>query len=141
MEWINDLGNVNYIAVAVATISSYVLGFVWYHWQVFGKAWAKSLGLTKEDADNTEGLGGVFIISLLGGLTKTVCMAVLMFATNTTGVIAGAFFGTIIALALIATSIAYYNGFARASSQLTWINVAHGIIELTVIGAIIGAFS
>lgn len=141
MDWINDLRNINYIAVAVATVSSYALGFIWYHWSVFGAAWAKSLGITKEEADNTDGLGGAFIVSLIGGVAKTVCTAVLMFATGATGVLGGAIFGAIVALALISTSLAYYNGFARMPSKLTLINAAHNIVELTVIGAIIGAFA
>ena len=72
MDIILELQNLNYIAVAVATIVSYVLGFTWYHWAIFGEAWANALGLTKEEADNTEGLGGAFVMSLISGLTKTI---------------------------------------------------------------------
>jgi len=57
MNWMSDLQSINYIAVAAATIASYLLGFAWYHWAVFGEAWANALGITKEKADNTEGLG------------------------------------------------------------------------------------
>ena len=65
MNWIVELQNINYIGVAIATITSYVLGFGWYHWAVFGEAWANALGITKDEADNTEGLGGAFIMSLI----------------------------------------------------------------------------
>ena len=47
MDFIAELQNLNYVAVSVATIASYILGFVWYHWAVFGNAWANALGLTK----------------------------------------------------------------------------------------------
>lgn len=140
MNWINDLGNISYLAILAATIASYVLGFVWYHWKVFGAAWAESLNLTKEEADNTNGLGGAFIISLIGGFAKAASMAVLMFAVDITGIVSGACFGAIVSLVLIASSIAYYNGFARISSKFTLISVAHSIAELTLIGGIIGAF-
>ena len=141
MNFIAELQNLNYIAVAIATIASYVLGFVWYYWAVFGEAWANALGLTKEEADNTEGLGGAFVISLVSGLTKTLFIALLMSATNTTGVLNGAFLGAVIATVFTVTSLGYYNGFARTSSKLTLINSAHSIVELTLIGAIIGIFS
>ncbi|MBT4289091.1 MAG: DUF1761 domain-containing protein [Deltaproteobacteria bacterium] len=141
MDWIDNLRNVDYIAVAVATVSSYVLGFVWYHWAVFGKTWAKLLGMTKDEADKTEGLAGAFIMSLIGGLAKTIFMAVLMVATGTTSAFGGVVFGGIVALTLISTSIAYHNGFARVSSKLTMIDAAHDIVELAVIGAIIGMFA
>ena len=93
MNWITEIQNINYIAVAIATITSYVLGFTWYHWAVFGEAWASALGMTKEEADNTEGLGGAFIISLISGLTKSLCIGLLMAAANISGVLNGAFLG------------------------------------------------
>ncbi|WP_108816992.1 DUF1761 family protein [Loktanella sp. Alg231-35] len=65
---IAELQNLNFIAVVIATVAIYVLGFAWYHWSIFGKAWANSLGITKEQADNTEGLGGAFVASLVSGL-------------------------------------------------------------------------
>jgi len=141
MNLIEELQSLNYIAVAIATITSYVLGFAWYYWAVFGEAWANALGLTKEEADNTEGLGGAFAISLVSGLTKTIFIALLMSATNISGVLSGAFFGAVIAAVFTVTSLGYYNGFARTSSKLTLINSAHSIVELTLIGAIIGIFT
>ena len=141
MNWIAEIQNINYIAVAIATIASYVLGFAWYHWAIFGEAWANTLGLTKEQADSTEGLGGAFIMSLVSGLAKTLCMALLMAAVGISGITNGAFFGAAIAATFIFTSLGYYNGFARVSSKLTLINSAHSIVELILIGAIIGAFA
>lgn len=141
MNWIAELQNINYIAVAIATIASYALGFTWYHWAVFGKAWASALGITKEEADNTEGLGGAFIMSLISGLTKALFIALLMAAINISGIFIGAFFGAAIAAVFIFTSLGYYNGFARTPSKLTLINSAHSIVELALIGAIIGVFT
>jgi hypothetical protein len=141
MNLIEELQNINYMAVATATIASYVLGFVWYHWAVFGEAWASALSITKEEADNTEGLGGAFAISLVSGLAKTLFIALLMSATNISGALSGAFFGVVIAAVFTITSLGYYNGFARTSSKLTLINSAHSLVELSLIGAIIGMFS
>lgn len=141
LTWITELQNINYLAVAVATVVSYVLGFAWYHWAVFGKAWAEALGITKEQADNTEGLGGAFVVSLISGLTKSLCMALLMAAANISDLLSGAFFGLVIAGVFTVTSLGYYNGFARTPSKLTLINSAHSIAELVLIGAIIGALS
>jgi len=141
MNWITELQNINYIAVAVGAVSSYILGFVWYHWAIFGKAWANALGITKEEADNTEGLGGAFIISLISGLSKALLIAILMAATNISGFLSGILFGAVVAAVITAASLGYYNGFARVPSKLTLINSAHSLIELALIGAIIGAFT
>lgn len=141
MNLIEALQNLNYIAVAIAAITSYVLGFFWYHWAVFGKAWANTLGLSKEEADNTEGLGGAFAISLVSGLSKTLLIAFLLSALNTSGVLSGAFLGAVVAIVFTATPLGYYNGFARTSAKLTLINSAHSVAELALIGAIIAAFN
>jgi flagellar biosynthesis protein FlhB len=141
MDIILELQNLNFIAVAIATIVSYVLGFGWYHWAIFGEAWSNALGLTKEEADNTEGLGGAFVMSLISGLTKTILIALLMSVTNISGVLNGAFFGAAIATVLTVTSLGYYNGFARIPSKLTLINSAHSVVELALIGAVSGMFA
>jgi len=141
MNWMSELQSINYIAVLVATIASYLLGFAWYHWAVFGEAWANALGITKDEADNTEGLGGAFIMSLISGLTKTLLIALLIAVTNISGALSGALFGAVVATVFTITSLGYYNGFARTSSKLTLINSAHSIVELTLIGAIIGSFT
>ena len=141
MSWITEFQNINYIAVAIATIASYVLGFIWYHWSVFGEAWATALGMTKEEADNTDGLGGAFAVSLISGFAKALFIACLMVIANVSGILDGFIFGATVGFAFTATSLGYYNGFARLSSTLTLINSAHSIVELALIGAIIGVFT
>lgn len=141
MNWLAELQSINYIAVAVAAMASYLLGFAWYHWAVFGEAWANALNITKAEADNTEGLGIAFVMSLISGLTKALLIAVLIGATGITGALGGAFFGAVLAAAFTFTSLGYYNGFARTSPKLTLINSAHCIVELTLIGAVVGAFA
>jgi hypothetical protein len=38
----------NFLAVLVAALTSFVVGFVWYHPKVFGTIWMKEAGLTQE---------------------------------------------------------------------------------------------
>ena len=141
MNILEAFQNLNYIAIAVAAIASYVLGFTWYHWAVFGEVWANALGLTKEEAESTEGLGGAFAASLVSGLVKTLLLALLMSALQLSGVLAGTALGAALAIAFTGTSLAYYNGFARTSLSLSIVNAAHSVVELALIGAILGAFS
>ena len=37
---------VNYVAVLVAAVASFVVGFVWYHPSVFGTMWMRLAGMT-----------------------------------------------------------------------------------------------
>jgi len=40
----------NFYAVIVATLSSLVVGFIWYNPKVFGTIWMKEIGMTEEQA-------------------------------------------------------------------------------------------
>src|SRR5580698_11027588 len=40
---------VNFIALAVSSLIPLIIGFIWFHDKVFGKAWLKARKLTQED--------------------------------------------------------------------------------------------
>jgi hypothetical protein len=41
---------INFLAVLVAVLSSFVVGFVWYNPKVFGTIWMNEIGMTEEKA-------------------------------------------------------------------------------------------
>ncbi|MFK7826354.1 MAG: DUF1761 domain-containing protein [Oligoflexales bacterium] len=140
MNWIVELGKISWMGVGVAILASYVLGFSWYHWNLLGKPWATALGMTKEEADNLDGMGGVFAFSLVGGIIKAVFIALLMEGTGTNSISGGLLFGLLIGISFAATSVIYHDGFARRPRIMTYIDAAFDVIELALIGAIYGAF-
>ena len=52
-----------------------------------------------------------------------------------------AFFGGDVTTVFIFTSLAYYNSFAHISLKLTLINSTYRVVELVLVGEIIGALS
>ena len=42
--------DVNWLSFIIAVLIPMILGFVWYHPKVFGKAWMDSIGMTEEKA-------------------------------------------------------------------------------------------
>lgn len=139
MDWLRALGDINYWGIVAAAVASFVLGFGWYHWAVFGKTWVSLVGMTREEADNTEGLGEVLIMAVIGSFVAAAFLAALMLATGTDGLIDGALFGAVAGFALRYTSLAYHYGFARSPRLLTTIDGVHDITQLALMGAIIGA--
>lgn len=57
--------SINWIAVFVATLSSFALGFIWYHPKVFGTAWAKAAGVKMDDPEARKGMGKIFGMSFV----------------------------------------------------------------------------
>ncbi len=63
-----DMPQINYLAVLVAALSSFVIGFLWYAPFSFGTVWMKEVGLTEEKISQTsmfKTFGLTFVLSLL----------------------------------------------------------------------------
>jgi len=137
----NLLSNVSWIGIFVTLISILVLGFSWYHWSLFGKTWATSLGMNKEQADNTEGMGKVFLFSIVGAFIKVLFFAVLVEVIGVKTITFNTLLALSISFAMIATSIVYHDGFARRLNKASIVNVSHDIVELTLIGFLYSLFT
>lgn len=58
----------NFLAILVAALSSFVIGFIWYNPKVFGTIWMKESGMTQEQSKQGNMLkifGLTFVYSLL----------------------------------------------------------------------------
>ena len=56
---------INYLAVLVATVANFFFGFLWYT-PLFGKAWAKELGITVTDKPPAGALAKGMIMNVIG---------------------------------------------------------------------------
>ena len=131
-----DLANINWIAVAVATASTFVIGFIWYG-PLFAKAWMKEVGMTKEDAKNANMLmvfGPAFVLTFIMGIA----LANLVRPHDTW--ITGMQLGAMIGVGFVSTSLGVNYLFARKSFTLFFIDSGYGIITLMLTGAILGAW-
>jgi Protein of unknown function (DUF1761) len=67
--------NVNWLAVIVGTVLSFLLGWLWYSPKLFGVKWAEGVGVKMGSADNMPAaamgaqLLGTFLLSWLVGIT------------------------------------------------------------------------
>lgn len=133
------LDNVNWVAVVVAVLPSFVIGSVWYMPAVFGKYWMKASGLKQkdfEDANFFKSLGVTTVMNLVMVTGLAVLMSALAFDTAAQG----AALGALASLAFAATSRGVHTAFEYRPSGLFLVNSAHDLVYLTVAGAILGAF-
>ncbi|HEX8059743.1 MAG TPA: DUF1761 domain-containing protein [Cyclobacteriaceae bacterium] len=57
--------HVNYLAIVIATVANFFFGFLWYT-PLFGKAWAKELGITVTGKPPAGALAKGLIMNLIG---------------------------------------------------------------------------
>ncbi|WP_426322986.1 DUF1761 domain-containing protein [Microbacterium sp. E-13] len=133
---------INYWAVLLATLSSMVVGSVWYARGVFGTRWAK---LANVDMDRPAATAVVPIIVTL--VVSFVTAWVLAGASS----IAWHFYGGSYLWASLATAVILWAGFTAARfithdafegrpTSLTVMNIAHELVTIVVMALIIGVW-
>ena len=71
--------SVNYVSVLVATIVSFIVGFLWYG-PLFGKAWMKLNKISKKDIAKAQkdGIGSKMVLCLIGTFITAYVLSVVI---------------------------------------------------------------
>lgn len=137
---VESFSGLNWLGVILATLSTFVVGYVWYDVRVFGNTWLKLVGLTKEESENTEGMGKVYGLTALQSFLAAILLGCLIIATDTTGIVDSVLFAAIVGLVLRAGTHIMHNGFAKRDVKLTLIDGGHDVVSLAVMGLILSLF-
>lgn len=131
-----DFSNINFIAVLVAGVASWVIGAFWYSPLLFSKRWQKELGFSDEYLANAN-MPVIFGSSLVLMLIMALGLAGMIQDGNSdlmsglkTGILTGLFFS--------ATSVGINYLYQRKSIVLWLIDALYQIVFLGVSGAILG---
>jgi hypothetical protein len=138
MEPSDVFGSINYLAVIVAALSSFMVGWIWYG-PLFGKAWMKLHGFTKEDLN--EGSMSFPLIMLVNYIaTALAALAIAMFIGPEATAGFGIFAGLMIAIFWIGTSRLNDVLYERKPWGLFFINLGYNTIIYIIMGAILGSW-
>jgi hypothetical protein len=136
-----DFSSINYLAVIVGGIISFVLGSVWYNPNVFGKTWQRELGFTDEDLKGAN-MAKIFGSSLVLMLIMSMGMAILIQGhfTEEVNLISGLKHGLYIGLIFVSTSMGINMLYQRKSFTLWVIDAGYQVLILCIMGAVLGAW-
>jgi hypothetical protein len=131
---------VNYLAVVLAMVSSMIVGTIWYAKPVFGKRWMKMVGLNNEKikGDAGKAIAVTVVVSLVTAyvLAHVTYLANYYFGNSyLQDALTTAFW---LWLGFTAARFITHDAFERRPLNLTVLNVAHELVTLLVMGAIIG---
>jgi uncharacterized protein DUF1761 len=137
MDILNQLGEVNWIAVVVATIAAFLLGGAWYSKKMFGTKWMQEIGLTEESIDQTHmarTFGTSFVLQFIAAT------ALAVFLGSDSSWTSGLHSGALIGLLWIATAYGVTYLFEQRSMRLFLINAGYCVVLFSIMGAILGGW-
>lgn len=130
------LATVDWLAVLVAAVSTFVLGGLWYG-PLFGEAWMRASGVTEEEARE----GNKPMIFGVSFVLQLVAAAVLaMFIGPEGGLSFGLLAGASVGIAWVSTTLGVHYLFEGKSFAHWAVNAGYSTVAFAVMGAILGAW-
>ena len=132
-----DFAAINYIAVVVATVASFIFGSIYY--MAAAKPWRNAIG--KTEAEVKENMKPMpFIVAVVAQLVMAYMLAAVMISLGEVTPEAGLYIGFLMWFGFVLTSMAVNHGFQGAKRNLTVIDGIHWLAVLLVQGLVIGLF-
>jgi hypothetical protein len=128
---------INYLAVAAAALSSFLIGGLWYSPVLFQRAWMRANGFSEQDLAKG-GQGRIFGLAFVFALIIALNLAMFLNGPGTTvtwGATAGALTAIWVALGIGTVAL-----FERRPAAYTLVNGGYWVVALVVMGTIIGAW-
>ena len=126
---------VNWLAVLVSAVLTFVLGGLWYG-PLFGKVWMRASGMTEERARQGNP-AKIFTLSFLLQLAAATSLAMFI---GTEGTSFGVFAGAMTGVFFVATAFGVVYLFEQRPLAHWAVNSGYHIVSFTMMGAILGAW-
>jgi len=133
---------INYLAVVLATLSSMVVGTIWYTPKVFGNYWMTQAGVTPS-GNAKDAIRPIVVTLIVSFVTAWVLAGAVWISFQFYG-------GSFLVNALLTAAILWagftaarfvtHDQFDRRTTGLTVLNVAHELVTLLVMALIIGVW-
>jgi hypothetical protein len=127
----------NFWAILVAALSTFLIGGIWYSPALFGKVWMRENGFTEESMKGSN-MVKIFGLSFFLGLVAAINLAMFMGPEDKPAM--GALWGFLAGFGWVATFVGMHYLFERKSFRLFLINAGYSIVALTLMGVIIAAW-
>lgn len=134
--------DINYLAVIAATLSSMIVGSIWYTPKVFGNYWMRAANITPS-GKASDAVRPIVITVIVSFITAWVLAGAAFISWDFYG---GSFFVNTLVTALIlwagftAARFITHDAFDGRPTGLTVLNVAHELVTIVIMAIIIGVW-
>jgi hypothetical protein len=133
------LGNLNWLAVIVATLAYFALGALWYAEFAFGRAWQRSAGWDLNPPENAG--AGIYAVPLVTCFVATLATAMVAAASGTDNIMEGILLGLVVGVGVTLPVIFVAGTFDMtkpAPTTFAAISAGYHVVGLALAGAILG---
>jgi hypothetical protein len=130
---------INHLAVLVAVVLQFVLGFLWYG-PFFGEPWMGMVGLDMATIEANPPGAGEWITNIVSAVVSMYVLAWLFTKINVTSLVQGLLIGLLIGIAFVLLSTMTSGMFAKDPYGLAWITGGYTTVGLALGGAVLGAW-
>ena len=138
---LDGLGDLNWLAVVVATLVYFALGALWYSPALFGNTWGKAAGM---DMENTQSPGpAIYLAPLVTCFVSVLATGLLVVATGSDSVGNGICLGLVIGIGYVLTLFATTATFETSKPQpWVWmiITASYHFLGLVIAAVILSAW-
>lgn len=133
--------SINFLAVLVAAVVTFVIGALWYSPLLFAKPWMKAHGHTPGKLEEMQkSAGRAYLVSFLAYLVMGAVMAKLVSMTNTASAGGGLVLGFLCWLGFAATIGLTANMFSEKPFSAYLIDAGYQLVYLLVMGALLAVW-
>ncbi len=131
---------INYLAVLVAVVLQFALGFLWYG-PLFGDAWMEMVGMDAAYVEANPPGAGIWIANVVSAALAMFVLAWLFVRLHVESLLKGVWIAFVIGFSFVLMSQMISGFYAEDPYWLAWINGGNTTVGLMLGGAVLGAWT
>ena len=130
---------VNFLAVVLAAVAGFAIGFVWYMPQAFGEMWCRLSGVSKKDMDKAkkEGMLKQMVAAFVGLLVSAWVLAQVLALTGMKDMVSALQLAGTLWLGTVAVALLSSVLWERKPLQVYLINAGHWLVVMLAMAAVL----
>ena len=134
----------NWLAILVAFVAAFIAGAIWFGPKTFFPVWWRAMGKDPNNMEVTGNMAVTFSATAIAAFVEAIAVATVIYfvaAVNPHfGVLDGGLVGFLLGVGLAAASSLSHRLFAGQGFKVWAIEVSSDVVNLTIMGLIIGAW-
>ena len=137
-----EISNIHWVAVLVSALVGIASGAIWFGPKTFYPAWSKAMGRSESEVPgNGMNMGIIFGSTFASQFAQAIAMAIILTGVNQPNFVKGALVGLVVGAGIAAASSLGHRLFGGQGFRVWALEVSNDVINLILMGAILGGWN